>query len=511
MNTTKKITLASVLVICTGTSAIIINNRINKNKLNAKIEQIFIEAKESERKKDFQSAQAKYELAIGIAPKHGKAWHEYAKFCLSNGKHEQAINAFTKAIELGHNMASTYAGRANSKIANPQTAGNRAEILSDFASAIKLNNDYLEDRALFYLNNSELENAQIDFENYIKTAKTISWSTYYNLGLTKELKNKNDAKADFIKSKNLAPSELLPICALARLEDDVTKKLEFLKEGLSIDPNNHIIYSTILEELNKGSINSSPGSDFSKWVTTGNVRQILGGLGTSGATLSNGSAMFHRGLLRAFMSDRMGAKSDFQSAIKHGYSEANCLYSIAELDRANTKEYINSMKTAKNVAKETDSLLGYKTQYLCTMSIFYTTMSGYDLVSMTLVWGEHGNEMKSKYGDASVFRLLQSIKQFYIEQTPSAFGEWIKCTTECSTVEDAFSRLFAAKSWEWIGILKLKHAGGFSSIPYFNNATQAYSSASRLWSAHGNFFILKQIEASAYSNDILLKEVRQLD
>ena len=132
------------------------------------------------------------------------AWFSIGYLLDEQGEYEEAINAYSRSIDLSPNDATAYSNRGVVKSAR---LGRYDNAISDYNKAIQIRSDY----ALAYLNRGvariemgQYEAAIVDCRNAI-LLEPDNVLAYYNLGGAKaRLGRKDEAREDLMTALNLA-------------------------------------------------------------------------------------------------------------------------------------------------------------------------------------------------------------------------------------------------------------------------------------------------------------------
>ncbi len=167
-------------------------------------EDFFNEAFNVHKTKKYQEALNLYTKAIELKPNYKDAYNNRGSAKDSLGEYEQAIKDYTKAIELDPSYAFVYNNRGFARIYLEDYAG----ALRDLNKAIRLNPkeaDYYDLRGSINVKNGELEKAISDYDKAISLDKNFA-TAYFNRGVAKKkLKKDKEAEKDFKEAVNLNP------------------------------------------------------------------------------------------------------------------------------------------------------------------------------------------------------------------------------------------------------------------------------------------------------------------
>lgn len=159
----KKITILFLVVVLTGCAAAALSPEALNRMTSQELDQLCIKLLKDSKGSDPEQVLQYSDLAISKDPYYGRAYYTKGSAYYNLGKHDLAIENFTKAIELDPAMVEAYDSRGWVYY----TVNNHEAAVKDFTRAIEINPKYKKaysSRAAAYLKMNRNEEACADLQ-----------------------------------------------------------------------------------------------------------------------------------------------------------------------------------------------------------------------------------------------------------------------------------------------------------------------------------------------------------
>ena len=167
-----------------------------------------------------------FDSAIKHDPNFALAYNNRGNAKADSGRHEEAIRDYDLAVECDPNLVLAYYNRGNAKV----NLGRYEEAIKDYDLAVKHDPNLApayHNRGNAKVNLGRHEEAIKDYDSAIKCAPNYAFA-YYNRGIAKLKNDRDKARQDFSRAKELAEAE-----GNQKLLQDINEELSKLNNQAS--------------------------------------------------------------------------------------------------------------------------------------------------------------------------------------------------------------------------------------------------------------------------------------